>query len=256
MIVTAWHNGGGVYGIRVGRANRAKHFRPDWEAIGVRLGRGPFHRFGLTDGFWNDCPEFRDAGTPAIREWLTAQRLVPWAPGTPPQFVLINLGANQFWLGTHPASIDRATAQACVDSAMDSVIERHADLLELNASERSLSHHLAITLAALLPIDLDVDVEYNRHGHDPKRLELPPRNASDRDTRATTVFPDIIVHKRNTDEVNILALEVKKPGEPLDYDARKLCGFRRELGYQHAAHVVLGWNSSGSIVGEVIWVDA
>jgi hypothetical protein len=76
-------------------------------------------------------------------------------------------------------------------------------------------------MSELVPNALDVDVEYNRHFDNPKKLSLPPRDALDREVRSTTVFPDIIVHKRNTDEANLLVLELKKPGEDLSYDDLK-----------------------------------
>jgi len=63
------------------------------------------------------------------------------------------------------------------------------------------------------------------------------------------------VHERGTDDKNLLVLEVKKPGESLDYDQQQLVAFRNELGYQHTAHVVVGCCSDGSSVQDVIWVD-
>jgi hypothetical protein len=97
-------------------------------------------------------------------------------------------------------------------------------------------------------------VEYNRHGAETKRLTLPPRKTLDRELRATTVFPDILVHKRNTDQDNLLVLEMKKPGEDMAYDELKLRAFRRELGYKHTAHVVVG-RENGALTRKVIWVD-
>jgi hypothetical protein len=150
--------------------------------------------------------------------------------------------------------MDRAEISAVVDEALDSLITEQPALLDLDVTERALSHHLALYISRLVPAEYDVDVEYNRHGVDPKRLELPPRDALDRELRATTVFPDILVHKRNADDHNLLVLEMKKPGEDMEYDKLKLRAFRRELGYRHTAHVVLGRNN-GDTVREIIWVD-
>ncbi len=134
------------------------------------------------------------------------------------------------------------------------LIAEQPALLDLDVTERALSHHLAGYIAQLVPPEYDVDVEYNRHGGDPKRLNLPPRRARDRELRATTVFPDILVHKRNTDDHNLLVLEMKKPGENMEYDGLKLHAFRNELGYRHTAHVVIG-REKGDTVREIIWVD-
>jgi len=49
------------------------------------------------------------------------------------------------------------------------------------------------------------------------------------------------------------SLELKKPNEDLDYDELKLAAFIMELGYLHAAHVILGLNSNGDIIYQIIW---
>ena len=150
--------------------------------------------------------------------------------------------------------MERDKISKIVEAALDRLVDEHPTLLDLDVSERALLHQLALCLSQLVPDGYDVDVEYNRHNADPKRLNLPPRKALDRELRATTVFPDIIVHKRGTDENNLLVLEVKKLGESTAYDECKLFAFRRELGYQHVAHVVIGKNN-GAVLRNVIWVD-
>lgn len=151
--------------------------------------------------------------------------------------------------------MDRAVVSALVEQAIDRLIDAQPELLELDVTERALSHQLAGYIAEAVPDGLDVDVEYNRHGNRPKRLRLPRRKALDRELRATTVFPDILVHQRDTDDHNVLVLELKKPGEPLDRDALKLRAFREELGYRHTAHLILGRGADGQLVRRVIWVD-
>lgn len=151
--------------------------------------------------------------------------------------------------------MDRNEISAIVGRALQRLIDEQSTLLDLDVTERALSHHLARYIGELVPAGYDIDVEYNRHSADPKRLNLPPRKALDRELRATTVFPDILVHRRNTDEHNELVLEVKKPGEDLAYDERKLRAFRQELGYRHTAHVVIGRDTNGVLVQEVTWID-
>ena len=112
-----------------------------------------------------------------------------------------------------------------------------------------------MSLSPIIRPPLTVDCEYNRHFSDPKRLNLPPRDAFDRDIRATTVFPDILVHERSSDERNFVVLEMKKLGEDIAYDELKLRAFRQELGYRHTAHVILGRNADGEIIRDVMWVD-
>lgn len=151
--------------------------------------------------------------------------------------------------------MNRDDITALVQDAITRVIASERELLDRNASERALTHHLARILAEDVPDPFVVDVEYNRHIDDPKRLILPRRQAADDELRATTVFPDIIVHVRGIDDHNLLVLEVKKPGEDLAYDERKLRAFRDQLHYRHAAHVILGRGDDDVIIQKVIWID-
>jgi len=151
----------------------------------------------------------------------------------------------------------RDEASALVNSAIDQLLERDFALLALDVTERALSYRLAhyMALSESIQFPLTVDCEYNRHFGDPKRLNLPPRKALDREIRATTVFPDILVHERNSPAKNFVVLELKKPGEDLAYDTLKLHAFRRELKYLHAAHVILGTTANGALIRDVLWID-
>ncbi|MFZ1746286.1 MAG: hypothetical protein WAU17_10220, partial [Nitrospirales bacterium] len=148
--------------------------------------------------------------------------------------------------------MNRETIDNLVNKAIDLLVDNEPQLLDLNVTERALSHHLARYLGELVPEGFNVDCEYNRHFDDPKRLNLKRRQAKDREIRATTVFPDIIVHKRDSDTDNLLVLEMKKPGESLIYDQAKLLAFRNQLKYIHTAHVILG-RRNGELVKEVLW---
>ena len=97
MQVRAWNDGGNTYGIRVGIPNRDAHFDATWTEIEVEI-EGTFHRFSLTPGCWNHCPEFRDRGSPVIREWLRTHHVLDWPRGDPPQFELVPLAGNRFRL--------------------------------------------------------------------------------------------------------------------------------------------------------------
>lgn len=148
----------------------------------------------------------------------------------------------------------RQEARKLVLDAVRLLVKEQPELLALDVSERALTHQLAVYIMQRTPRGLRVDVEYNRHHANPKRLNLRRRDASDRELRATTVFPDLIVHVRNTDKSNLLVLEIKKPGEPIDYDTQKLRAFRDELGYRHAGHLILGIDQSGRVIRKLTWV--
>ena len=136
-----------------------------------------------------------------------------------------------------------------LDQALAKLLKDDAHLLAIDANERSITHRLAIYLEELLP-DWDVDCEYNRNFDDTKRLDVISENGTilANDTQGTTVFPDIIVHKRNSSR-NLLVLEMKKTTSTRsdDRDMEKLRGFLRQLHYGHAVFVKLrtGGNETG-----------
>jgi len=114
-------------------------------------------------------------------------------------------------------------------------------LLELEANERSVTHKLAEYLRFHIDRRLEqerpncpgiaVDCEYNRFGPfgRPKRLPWHRQEVFDDDSVYYTPNPDIIVHHRGDQDVNILAIEVKthynaKPAAVL-LDRLKLAGY-------------------------------
>jgi hypothetical protein len=137
------------------------------------------------------------------------------------------------------------------------------------ASERSISHRLAFYLECELRkigIVRDgglvvVDCEYNRHLDGMKHIRIPEklkeivekakRNpkpiSDDEDFYVVSVAPDIVVHQRGEDALNLLVIEVKKTSntEVPEYDDLKLSCFTKqtekdkdEFGYQLGFAVV------------------
>ena len=87
MRVTAWNGGGNTYGLYIGIRNRNLHFKREWRTVTIEL-EGQAYTFVLTNGFWRNCPEIRDRGTPHIREWLARHRTLTWPRGRPPAIQL------------------------------------------------------------------------------------------------------------------------------------------------------------------------
>ena len=83
-----------------------------------------------------------------------------------------------------------------VEEALRAFQQQDRYLLEHNLSERCIAARVAFHLQRSFP-EYSVDVEYNRAGDVPKRLELPEEcaNSVDDDGRALVV-PDVIVHHR------------------------------------------------------------
>lgn len=136
-----------------------------------------------------------------------------------------------------------------VQVALDRLFDRDAELLRNDLNERTITHKLAEYLEPEFP-GWNVDCEYNRNHNQTKRLRsLASKVASIDNTDGISVFPDIIVHKRMTDE-NLLVIEVKKSTsrESSDFDKQKLLAFKEELKYQHALflHVTTGNKEPGA----------
>lgn len=158
------------------------------------------------------------------------------------------------------------------EQAADRLLRNALDALQLevglpsDVNERTITHRLALHLETQVrecgheelgvrPEQIYADCEYNRAGDDPKRLYEVQNallglqtnmSATERDwledTRGRTVFPDIIVHQRGTQDANLMVIEVKRVGAAkaaIAYDKRKLRLYSRQLGYQHAFLVLL-----------------
>lgn len=109
-----------------------------------------------------------------------------------------------------------------------------------NIAERTVSTALSVLLTPKFP-EYNVNCEYNRmtdeHGLQiPKRIQLNPY-----DEDPSRVYPDIIVHRQEDGEHNLLVVEIKmswKNGEKND-DYKKLIACTRELRYSYGLYLEL-----------------
>jgi hypothetical protein len=134
-------------------------------------------------------------------------------------------------------SISDESIQKKVETAICLLKKNDVFLLQNNVNERSISHKLAEYLQAQFK-SWHVDCEYNRDNARAKSLNLPKRNAPDDDLDARTVFPDIIVHHRNTSE-NLLVIEIKKSNNSEDdkFDRKKIKAFIKDLKYKYGLFI-------------------
>ena len=132
-----------------------------------------------------------------------------------------------------------------VNKAVDKLLVKDKSILDININERAISHRLAVYLGEEFP-EWDVDCEYNRNHDDVKKLQLFPKNISSDELEATSVYPDIIIHKRNTHH-NLFVLEMKKSTSSIDshFDIQKIYAFRRELGYKLGLFLIIPMSNSG-----------
>ena len=105
--------------------------------------------------------------------------------------------------------------------------------------ERSIVFRFAHYLQSLMDADEELqeyvlDCEYNRNGVNAKRLPSFPHG----------VYPDIIIHKRGSNDFNLLVIEVKTYWNAnTDQDVQKLWEFvdrNGEYRFQYALSLVIG----------------
>lgn len=120
---------------------------------------------------------------------------------------------------------NRSLGEAVAD-AIQTLLERDDILLTIDANERTISAQLACYLKPVFP-EWNVDVEYNRQGLDPKQIGI--------EESATLVYPDIIIHRRGSEE-NLLVVEMKKGNspEPDEEDMKKLRAYVAKFKYRNA----------------------
>src|SRR5437016_3684984 len=125
--------------------------------------------------------------------------------------------------------MERNEVERRLEEAIGVLCGRDHLLLEYEVGERAVASKLACHLAPLFP-DYDVDVEYNRHGLDPKDLDLP---SECRGGGTHLIVPDIIIHRRGNDDDNLLVIEVKKESNPESRicDRVKIDGMKRHYRY-------------------------
>ena len=142
-----------------------------------------------------------------------------------------------------------------INEALQQLRNKDSLLLINDLSERTICHKLAIYIENLFE-DWDVDCEYNKIPTGCKILDLIPRGKSN--SEETRVYPDIIVHKRNTDD-NFIVIEIKKSTNnkqsEVEFDKTKLNLYKEQLGYRFAIfiNITTGRNYS-SPENEIIFI--
>ncbi len=112
-----------------------------------------------------------------------------------------------------------------VISVLDRVYADHSYLIQNRVSERSIVFWFGIYFYELIQgtkySEYDMDVEYNRNFQEVKRTENYPRGT----------FPDLILHKRGSNDSNIIIIEFKPWWNPgTGDDLKKLQDFTNHDG--------------------------
>ena len=126
--------------------------------------------------------------------------------------------------------------QQAVISALERVIEEDRDLLRFDVNERSITHCLGMYLQEAVSDPWDVDVEYNRIGEEDDVTKRLPEEMLQGETQGT-VYPDVIIHQRGSEEDNLLVIEAKKSGNSSDGDRQKIRAYQQHLDYDYGLFV-------------------
>lgn len=129
----------------------------------------------------------------------------------------------------------------CVQSAMEQVYTNDKSLIARDTNERSIVFRFGLYLCEILKStafnNYNVDVEYNRNGQNPKRTPRHPRNG---------VVPDLIIHKRESNESNLLVLEFKTEWNSNQSEDEKkikeLTSITGEYRFKYGATILIRYN--------------
>lgn len=105
-----------------------------------------------------------------------------------------------------------------VQICLEELFKKDSFLIENEVNERSVSHKLAEYLQVQFP-GWDVDCEYNKKMLHTKILDGIQQCSEQKTT--DRIIPDIIIHKRKTDD-NLLVVEIKyEKDDPCDIEKLK-----------------------------------
>jgi hypothetical protein len=140
-----------------------------------------------------------------------------------------------------------------VQDAIRLLFANDAFLLENDVQERAIAAKLACYLTPHFPHH-SVDIEYNRHGLEPKRVNLP---ADCRGGGEKLILPDVVVHQRGHDRENLLVIQVKKQTnrESRDCDRAIIAAMQREFGYRRGLLIdVPAGSGANSRKPQLVWL--
>ena len=138
-----------------------------------------------------------------------------------------------------------------IQQLLNDFVNEQRLLLQTDASEQAIAHQLAIKFSQSFP-EWNTDCEYNRSMDVVKRLIYAVSPTGE--TCERNVVPDIIIHRRMTDD-NLLAIEIKKSTnrENSFKDLSKLAAFRSQLGYQNSLFIRFLTGVNDTRIVELDW---
>jgi hypothetical protein len=118
-----------------------------------------------------------------------------------------------------------------VEDAVRLIFTNDSSLLKNDVAERAICSKLAAYLEPHFP-NHKVDIEYNRHGLEPKKVYLPEYCRGGGEKK---IYPDVVVHQRGHDNQNLLVIQAKKESnrEPRECDRAIVVAMKHEFQYKY-----------------------
>lgn len=142
----------------------------------------------------------------------------------------------------------KAELEKLVNNAIDKLFDKDRELLvkSYDIHERTVAHRLAVYIEQLLNNpNYDVDIEYNRmreeYGSDDVGNLIGKRlNWEKSGEGSNFVYPDIIVHKRDTSD-NLIEIEIKMSwkNRKREFDYAKINEYMKQLDYKFGVYIEL-----------------
>ena len=150
--------------------------------------------------------------------------------------------------------MDREKLEILLSDSLRELYVRDLGMLERDANERTITGRLGRYIEDRIE-GYDVTGEYNRHGIDPKEVELPDNDGV---LTLQRVMPDIIVHHLGDDSDNLLVIEAKKTSNPApdNRDIEKLTALKQNIGYRYAVFLRLPVGREADVrLVQIRWVE-
>ena len=95
MIVSAWKNDKGSFGLSISKQDRDLYIDRKWKTVILHLDGhlSPVEANIDKSSFWKKCPHFIST---EIKDWLAKNNHISWEIRKPPKFTMSHIHSNEF----------------------------------------------------------------------------------------------------------------------------------------------------------------
>lgn len=138
-----------------------------------------------------------------------------------------------------------------LSGALGELVRSQWQLADLALGERTITSHLfRLVVDSFADTGYDVDHEYNRRGSLTKYLTYGTGD----DEGEHRIYPDIVIHRRNRADANLVAIEVKKGFQTDENDYEKIRALLSDDHYLYDWGILLALGIGAGASRGVSWV--